>query len=457
MKRVTNFSKVPKMFQKLLCLSLFFLSLNSFANMSIEAGFSPRGSRGAVPTFDYNKSTIIFLIGKSGDLGNAPFLSAYMRAKYIHELMPDKQIVLYRVREYSASKDKRLTTFDPDIKITVFDDTHPDGKQLIEYLDKFTSIHAMHFYGHSAPWYMKTESGTVASKISLNVIDGLMEWTQGNIEDLKDNFERGAYFTINGCNSGFEFAPALSKAWNIPVMGALTGSTFQKLHTDGNWYQAHDDASGSYYPEGGWAQSLPLDGTHSIPCPADGCYRMAPDLLGYVGYWGKLNAAFLPYFKFFCSMDNAHNDDYCRRAMAENLITTPSVSRATLKPTRAEYIEKMKDFVCPNSYNVSFVPYNLTACKTTVDKIVAYADQFPRLNYKLQDAKNKVEFNPSQTPLLSCPLGEKCVFKDIKCKWDPTGEAYKGSCKLLLNEKSIDRFAFGNEVIDYLMAFDDNL
>ena len=225
----------------LICL---FVSSFTFAssNFYIEASFSEK--------IDHSKSSIIFIVGKSGNLGNAAYASAYTRAKVIESLMPEIQVVFYRVREYSLAKERSEMKVGPDANVLEINDKRLNGEELITYLDQFSKIKAIHFYGHSSPWYMKTESGTIASKIALrnkNAVKGKstkganhleqLEWSQANLDQLADNFEADAFITINGCNSGYYYAPELSKKWKVPVMAALTGTVFQRLHKNNKWYQ----------------------------------------------------------------------------------------------------------------------------------------------------------------------------------------------------------------------------
>ena len=181
---------------------------------------------------DLSKTTRIMLIGDSSHLGELPLYSATTRARRYQQLYPNDQVVLFVTKDV---KDARVAQTASTIVrddangggLTVSDFSRLDATKLMAALDRFKRIAALEFFGHSSPFAALLEAEGDNRTLG--------NQPPANLGVLKDNFARDAnpYVTLNGCNGAANVAPLLSKVWEVPVSGALTGSNFQELRSDG--------------------------------------------------------------------------------------------------------------------------------------------------------------------------------------------------------------------------------
>ena len=184
---------------------------------------------------DVAKTTHILLVGDSDELGELPLYAASTRARRYAQLYPNDQIVLFVTKDVSSSTVARTSATvvrqEPfGDAVALADLSRLTGPKLVAALDRFARIASIDFFGHSSPFGALLESSgddrVLAPALPLNMAV------------LKDNFARDAnpYVTFNGCNGAAHVAPELSRLWQLPVSGALTGSNFQELMSDGRWY-----------------------------------------------------------------------------------------------------------------------------------------------------------------------------------------------------------------------------
>ena len=170
-----------------------------------------------------------------------------------------------------------------DVKLSDLSTLESD--KLIAALHKFKRIGSIDFFGHSSPWGALLESQGDNRTLGPT--------TPVNIALLKDNFARDVspYVMLHGCNGGVTAASFLSKVWQVPVGGALTGSNFQTLRSDGRWY----------FNDEGFFPPATVDvtandksfGPEITPACANGaCVRMKPQDSPYRGVWANPETGF---------------------------------------------------------------------------------------------------------------------------------------------------------------------
>lgn len=290
---------------------------------------------------DLAKTSHLLLVGDSESLGQLPLWAATTKARRIAELYPDEQVVLFLtkdIRDQSVAKLGASTVQEVNSgNVTLGDFRRLDASKLVAALDRFTRIASIEFFGHSSPFGALTE--TSGEDRNLN---------PENLGVLADNFarDRNPFVALNGCNGGATLAPALSKVLRVPVSGAMTGSNFQVLMSDGRWYPNDP----GYYPAG--LQAVPTnDKSLRVPtsCSKGACVRMKPQDSPYRGIWALPSTGFqygLGFYKFFCAWDEADRDGSCARGMAESLYTFPSTRLIDRRSSDADFREVVADFLC---------------------------------------------------------------------------------------------------------------
>lgn len=293
---------------------------------------------------DTTRTTHLLVIGYSHGQGTQFAQAAMARAYRYRELYPDHQVVFFGAVESGGSRTDadvmaelgaKVISDDPDEKF--YDET------LLLRMQAFESLASFDFYGHSSPWAIGVESTgprlATGSTVDLTAVRG--------------SFTSDAYATLNGCNAGRELAPVLSEAWQIPVSGALTGSNFQALHTNGKWY-VNDPGRA---PSTEWASANGQSYTTSLSCSKGACLRLKPEDAPYHGYWGNFDGG-LGHYQFFCNDDNGEVE--CARRMALSLVASVSVHPLSLSSSREEFEDVVLDWLCPNDASSA----RFDACKT---------------------------------------------------------------------------------------------
>jgi hypothetical protein len=342
---------------------------------------------------DYTKPTRILVTGAGDDLGSQfQFIAKAKAVKYRDEF-PNDQIVLVAHEETDLGNDEViLRNF--GFNLIKNDKSSFNGNSFVEEVSSFTQIASIDVFSHSSAQYGAHLDGK-AHRLTTN--------TKG-IDKLKGHFMKGAYAYLHGCNTGFNLAPYLSQEWGIPVAGSMTSTNFQKLHSDGNFYQTEE----GFYPNSDWQTSNKqsfLSG--EVTCKEGGCLRLKPDNHPYVGYWGEYYEGGLPFYKFFCA---TNSDEECKKAMAQSLLSFTAVNKIDSKTSFADYKKTVIDFLCPISAKKDI----RRECEENLDLALKTGDE---------------TYNPFSRPLVQCDL-HKCEV-EITCKKIMLTGIYKpGTCVL---------------------------
>jgi hypothetical protein len=284
-------------------------------------------------SIDPTRPTHIILVGYSHGQGDQFLKAAAARARRYRELFPSRQVVFLADPDVAGHTDTELAS---SCGITVLSKTK-DGElsvdELVATLRAYTSIQSIDVYAHSSPWSVGLQTGEARLSV----------WTPpGLLRSLRENFTSDAYVTLNGCNAGTELGPFLSSMWQVPVSGALTGSNFEQLHTDGQWY-VNDDGQ---FPPGGWATKNEVSYELPRPCSKGACIRLRPQNAVYHGSWGNFGVG-LGFYKFFCNYEGEEGD--CERRMALSLLSFPSVVPLTKESACEQFEQVLFDYLCPAS------------------------------------------------------------------------------------------------------------
>ncbi|MBX3186909.1 MAG: hypothetical protein KF819_07840 [Labilithrix sp.] len=295
---------------------------------------------------DLNKTSRILLVGDSSKLGELPLWSATTRARRYAQLYPSDQIVLFVTKDASSAgitqAGATAVRDEPFGVVALADLKRLSAAKLVAALDRFSRIASLDFFGHSSPFGALLEAEGEDRTLGASA--------PANIAALADNFARDAnpYVTLNGCNGGASTAAYLSKLWRVPVSGALTGTNFQVLMSDGRWYFNDEGFS----PPGTTtvAKNERSFGPASSPsCRAGACVRMKPQDAPYRGVWANPDTGFqygLGYFKFFCDFPDVNA---CRRGMAASLYAFASIKPIDRRSSDADVKEVLADFFCSGS------------------------------------------------------------------------------------------------------------
>jgi len=341
---------------------------------------------------DYKAPTHILVAGVGEKLGTQFQQSAAGRALKFRENNPGVQIVFITADEKGLEMSDTLSKF--QFQVVEKKRSDFDGKELIQSLERFSKIKSLDIYSHSSAQY----------GIHLDSKANRLEEKTKGIEGLKDNFTTDAYAVLNGCNSGFNLAPNLSKMWKIPVAGSLTSTNFQKLASDGNFYL--NEANN--LPEN--VSNLKQNNqsfTEEINCSIGGCLRMKPDNYSYVGFWGEYREGGLPFYKFFC---NDVSKESCFGAMKNSLMNTVLKVKLNDASSKEDIKIAVADYLCPISHKSNIHE----ECLMKLEASLFQDDQ---------------SYNPFSRKQIECDfLG--CQAK-IECDKIPLTGVYKpGTCSL---------------------------
>ncbi len=273
--------------------------------------------------FDSSRPTHLLVATPGDELASLPFETALSQARYIKNIYPDDQVVV--ISEFDL-KNQKINQFSISNLETVYYTRHADkGYQflstlsLINFALLFPKIKSFHIFGHSnIPYGAKMSNGF------------RFGWNPGEfsyIERLGPNFTPDAYAILHGCNSGWDLALRLSKIWKIPVAGSFTGTIFQKLGTDGNFYPI--DKKGISFSTK--ATSL----------------RQVPQNSVYHGHYGSYFSPSLNFFKFYCA---AADENRCFIGMAKSMMTTVNAyAPREGKSTQENFKLMVADMLCAST------------------------------------------------------------------------------------------------------------
>jgi hypothetical protein len=305
---------------------------------------------------DTTKTTHLIVVGYSHGQGTQFAQAAMARARRYRELYPSHQVVFFGAVEAGMGLSDSQVLVGLGAKV-ISDDPNEKfyDEVLIKRMRAFSALASFDFYGHSSPWGIGVEAtgprlGT-DSKVDLSLARG--------------SFTSDAYATLNGCNAGRALAPVLSEAWRIPVLGALTGTNFQALHSDGRWY-VNDPGRA---PSTQWAGTNTKSYVTPVPCSLGGCLRLKPENAPYRGYWGSFEGG-LGHFQSFCNYDHVWGD--CERRMALSMMASVSVEALTPLSSREAFENVVFDWLCPNDAT----SLRFQECKTGLRQAVASASGY---------------------------------------------------------------------------------
>ena len=369
---------------------------------------------------DLKKTTRILLIGDSHQLDDLPLRSAATKARRYAQLYPSDQVVLFITKEMSDSEITRtgakVVTKEAFGDVKLSDLSALESDKLIAALHKFRRIGSIDFFGHSSPWGALLESH--GDKRTLGPT------TPTNIAVLKDNFARDVnpYVMLHGCNGGVTAAAFLSKTWQVPVGGALTGSNFQTLRSDGRWY-FNDEG---FFPAG-TSEVAANDrsfGPGVAPACANGaCVRMKPQDSPYRGVWANPDTGFqfaLSYYKFFCNY--ADTSQTCAKGMARSLHSFASTRPIDAASSDDDLKEVLADFFCSGAADPAF----FDGCKTRLFAAAANGAAFSPMksanDYTLECDFTKCEQKFRCDMIGDQPQTKTCVWVDAGCANDKNAE-----------------------------------
>lgn len=340
------------------------------------------------PVVDFDRNTRVIAVGYSGGMGDLFVKSASARARRYLQIFPDDQILLIRNKENVND----VGAWDTYLGFEVYEtgSARLSGQRLVHFLTKFKPgvLKSLDVFSHSAPGAgMALERGIRSEFFSALTPD---------VEQLKEIFSEGAFANIHGCNGGFLQAPTLSELWKIPVSGALSGSDFQRLNSNGDWYFNN---SGQYPTDTPWASKNLLSFTSPLSWMR-GSIRMKPQNSPYRGVWGVLMDG-LPFNKFFCNYDSA-TEESCSKSMAESLLGFISKKNISSESSFEDYRQVVLDFLCPVSAS------DPTVREACVAALVA-SESDPNVTYASFRYGNEADCD-----MASCKLTLHC--EDSKCK-----------------------------------------
>ncbi len=278
--------------------------------------------------------THILVIGSAMSVDSDQFFqSALLRGKIFQALHPKHQVVFISQPDViKATQEEVFQRY--GVKVVATEKGQLTAAQLYRVMKKFKQIASFDFYGHASPWSLRLGQ----TKASM--------YTSKGFEKLRDQFMKGAFATLNGCNTGFMVAPALSKLWNIPVSGTLTGALFERLQADNHWYKKVDRTRSE------WVVRNNINFKERRSCSEGVCWRLKSQRNDYASYWGNFKAGGLSFSKFFC--DYSDSNDSCLKGMANSLLAEPSTNEAKLIPSWEEYEAKVFDHLCSTAIDPNY-------------------------------------------------------------------------------------------------------
>jgi hypothetical protein len=356
----------------------------------------------------------ILLVGDSDELNTLPLYAAMTKARRIAQLYPQDQIVLFVTSADSPGAVTKtgasvLTNNPFGAGVSLTDLSKLTSAKLVAALSRFQKIGSLHFFGHSSPFGALLE-GSGATDRTL---------VPSNLAALASHFDRSAnpYVTLNGCNGGATLAPALSAEWKLPVAGALTGSSFQVLMSDGRWYP-NDPAFTPPNLTPATVNDVSFAAGLAPDCSTGACVRMKPQDAPYRGVWADPTTGFqygLGHYKFFC---NYPDDGSCAKGMATSLYSFPSTK--PIDETSSE--DDVKDVIADVLCNANKDPSWLDTCKAKLFAAAASGAPLSTMRYGT-DYTHECDFSSCQqklrcTQVDGAPQYGSCVWVSPACTDD---------------------------------------
>lgn len=374
--------------------------------------------------------THIAVTGYSHGQGNQFVQAAVGRLARYRELSPEDNIVLIQPKSdvFSMPGFTKIKSVNEELL----------GETLIRELLGYSNIVNLDFFSHSSihqgvglelAGVNRPDQSFYAQGLVENPVVKFRDGTSG-LEKLRKVLSPEAWVTINGCNSGWLQAPALSKILQRPVQAALTGTDFQRLHEDDAYYFNNPGS----YPKGKWATENNVAFDSGKTCTNGPCLRMKPQTTAYNGFWGDYQSAgTLGYYKFFCNYENAEKT--CYKAMARYLLSALSIRPLKPSSQRADYLEVVYDLLCPMSPSAA----PRLDCINTITAKLAAGDE---------------QYSPYKGKSLDCSLNG-CKIKGVTCSFQKNGVGVPGTCKITPDSTADGSRTFLREFKNYLRGLDE--
>lgn len=344
--------------------------------------------------FDPEKITHIIVVGSAVKEDSDQFFqSGLSRAFRYKELWPERQVVIMSSPDVLGQSDAEVFL---KYKVPVIKQVNKKftAPLLLSEIAEFRQIASLDFFGHSSPWAMKIGKSNAAFDTTAH--------TQA-LMDLRKHFIPNAYVTLNGCNTGFYLAPALSKALALPVSGSLTSSMFERIESDGFWYKEED------WKDRGFLTSNKVSFTKDLSCSLGVCTRMKAARSNYSSYWGTFKEGGLSFDKFFCNYEDNGNGS-CEKGMALSLMGFPSLNAIGKSPSRSDFKKVVFDWLCSTGKSQSY----FRRCVNGIEDAVSRGD---------------LEYQSHPTNELRCDF--KSCQVEVACKFGTFDNTpIEGSCKL---------------------------
>jgi hypothetical protein len=315
----------------LILLGVLALSLTSTSEAALVAAYSKT-------QWDNSKQTHVIIASKG-----LPFMSVgYTQANVIKEMYPDNQILFITnlppaTSNYRNTKQRDLQR--EDFVVVEERDTPLTNKAFMRIITERTSnIRSIDIIGHNGvdlgPWLENGETR-------------LDYKNEAFMSQLKPLFNEKALARLQGCNTGWNVAPKLSKAWGIPVLGSFTSTSFYFLAKTGAYELVHGETAPERIASVDRVSFVSDNGQPiATPCAEGMCQTLIPEAAPYHFHVHRSpNAAWLPYRKAIC--DSSISDARCETAWAEGILTsiTP-LPRKTALANRDAFKQMLEHSVC---------------------------------------------------------------------------------------------------------------
>ena len=300
-----------------------FMMIGSASQAALVAGYA----KGA-----WSKTAETHVIVASKGLA---FVSvAYNQAQIIKEMYPDHQILMITTlpaADSSSRNAKQRELKKQDFSIIEEKDSPLTNKTFIRIVSENTSnIRSLDMIGHNGvelgPWLEDTVNRLEYKNAQLMGV-------------LKPLFSSKGFARLQGCNTGWNVAPALSKAWGVPVLGSFTSTSMYFLSKSGTYELMGEESEAQ-------AKALQVDPTSGMSCPEKMCQILIPESSPYHFHVHRSpKAAWLPYRKAICDASIA--DARCEKAWAEGILTSASpLSRKKALKDKAAFKQLVEYTVC---------------------------------------------------------------------------------------------------------------
>lgn len=271
----------------------------------------------------------VFVAGYGPEMGGLFAYSAITNARYVKESSPSHraQIIIW-------VKEKSMQAHRNDIqarKLHLVEINNKDLtlKEFHKILMSYPKISSLHIYSHSSAW-----TGVSVQSGQPRVDSETFDW-----KSLNSQFTLDGYVFLHGCNNGFVIAPQISEVLERPVFGSFTGTDFQEIYSDLNWYHHNSGQFPASLSKITWNE---LMFSTRRACWQGYCHRMKPNNHPYRGFFGRYETG-LPYYKPFCRFGNnlqGQVSEDCLRGVAAGLRSWP------MDPSASDR-ERVIDFICP--------------------------------------------------------------------------------------------------------------